>query len=167
MFLRTVYVVFVGIIIAAFVGVGILAFYPEPKAPEPPLSIKYPQNIQITDTAALNQVREEETVYDNTFKQYQAQEQLYNRNVSIISIVISVLILTASLTALQKILIIADGSVLGGVLTLLYGIVRGFGAEDNRFRFIVVSIGLIISLALGYLKFIRQNIKTGQLSLTP
>lgn len=158
MFLRTVYIVFVGIIIAAFVGVGILAFYPEPKAPEAPLSVKYPQNIQIQDVVVLNQIRDEQTNYDNALKAYLTQEQLYNRNVSIISITLAVLTLAISLTLLQKILVFADGSVLGGVLTLLYGIMRGFGTDDNQFRFVVVLIGMVISLALGYLKFIRQTL---------
>ncbi len=59
MFLRFVYVVFVGIIVAAFIGVGVAAFYPEPTRPDAPISVKYDQNVQITDLAVLNAVRAE------------------------------------------------------------------------------------------------------------
>lgn len=155
MFLRFVYVVFVGIIVAAFIGVGIGTFYPEPKAPEPPLSVKYTQNIQISDVNALNQIRQEQQDYDQAFKGYQIIEAEYNRNVSIVSLIAAVLILTISLTLLKQIIIMADGFLLGGVLTLGYSIMRGFGTDDYRFRFVVMSISLAITLALGYLKFIR------------
>ena len=55
----------------------------------------------------------------------------------------------------MSILFIADGLLLGGVLTLLYSVIRGFGTEDNMFRFVVVSVGFAISLFLGYVKFIQ------------
>jgi len=66
----------------------------------------------------------------------------------------------ASLTFFKKILIIADGLLLGGLLTLIYSVMRGFGTEDNILRFIVVTVGLIISLFLGYVKFIRPSEKS-------
>ncbi len=90
-------------------------------------------------------------------KTYFQASQLYNRNVSIISVTAAVIILVASLTLFKRILLIADGLLLGGVLTLIYSIIRGFGTEDNMFRFIVVLIGLITALILGYIKFIRKK----------
>lgn len=62
-----------------------------------------------------------------------------------------------SLTVVKNLIYIADGVLLGGVLTLLYSIVRGFGSQDTMFRFVVVSIGLVIALLLGYIKFIKPN----------
>jgi len=81
--------------------------------------------------------------------------KLYSRNVSIISLAASLLILAIGLVVLYKTTIISDGMVLGGVLTLLYSIVRGFGAEDSLFRFFVVTVGLIVALILGYIKFVK------------
>lgn len=157
MFLKYVYIVFVGIIIAAFVGVGIGTYYPEPKAPEAPLSVKYNQNIQITNLEALNKIRAEQETYDKAFKAYQSREQIYNRDVSIIALAAAVLVLAASLTILKQISVIADGTLLGGVVTLAYSILRGFGTEDYKFRFTVISIGLAVTVILGYMKFIRQK----------
>ncbi len=77
-----------------------------------------------------------------------------------IAVIAAVILVTTSLTLFKKILLIADGILLGGVLTLLYGTVRGFSAENLKFLFLVVSVGLTVSLVLGYLKFIRP-IETG------
>jgi hypothetical protein len=44
---------------------------------------------------------------------------------------------------------------LGGLLTFAYSIMRGFGAEDNRVLFVIVSVGLAVALGLGYVRFLR------------
>lgn len=165
MFLRFVYVVFVGIIVAAFIGVGVAAFYPEPQRPDAPLIVKYGQNVQITDVTALNSIREEQARYETELKAYMASEQVYSRNVSIMTLVAAVLVLIASLTVIKNISVIADGTLLGGVVTLGYSIVRGFATEDNRFRFVVLAASLLITLILGYVKFFQpgeQGRKSGR-----
>jgi hypothetical protein len=48
---------------------------------------------------------------------------------------------------------------MGGVFTLLYGIVRGFMSENDKYRFLVVTIGLIIAIVLGYIRFIKPEKK--------
>lgn len=153
MILRIIYTIFIGVLLATFVGVGITAFYPDPKSPEEPLEIKYcPQNEPTTP-----ELRAKQQEFDSAFKDFRNRQQEYNKNVSIISVAAAIIILIVSLTLLKKIMLIADGLLLGGVLTLIYSIIRGFDSGDNTFRFIVVSIGLIIALILGYLKFIKLS----------
>jgi hypothetical protein len=53
--------------------------------------------------------------------------------------------------------VIADGLLLGGVFTLLYSIARSFGGEDPRYTFMVTSAGLIVTMLVGYVKFIRPT----------
>lgn len=155
MVLRIVYIFFIGVLLATFVGVGIAAFYPGPKAPEPPVSVKYaPPCESFKDEAASQKIRSEQEEFEKTMKAYQTQFERYNRDVSIVSLLAAILILVVSLTLFKKILLIADGLLLGGVLTLVYSIIRGFGSGDNMFRFVVVSAGMIIALFLGYIKFI-------------
>jgi len=135
---KIVYTLFIGILLATFIGVGIAAFYPSPKSPEfkfAPAPYYPPQDA------------------------YMKLSQDYNRNVSIISLVAAILILIISLTVFKSLPVIADGLLLGGVLTLIYSIVRGFNSQDEKFRFIVVTIGLIIAILLGYNKFIRGGSK--------
>lgn len=158
MVLRFVYILFTGVLLATFVGVGIAAFYPSPKTPEPPVSVKYaPPCESAKDEATSQKIRQEQEEFDKVFKAYERQNEKYNRDVSIISLAAAILILIVSLTLFKKILILADGLLLGGVLTLIYSIIRGFGSGDNMFRFIVVSAGLIIALFLGYIKFIKPT----------
>jgi len=62
MVLRFVYIVFIGVLLATLVGVGIAAFYPGPKAPEPPLSIKC-QTLpceNLKDEATFQKIRQEQ-----------------------------------------------------------------------------------------------------------
>ena len=161
MVMKLIYTFLIGIFMAVFVGVGVAAFYPEPKYPEQPLAMKFSSpNVYKTDDATGSaQWRAEMEKFDREEKKFQTESQVYSRNVSIVVIAIAIAIVVASLTVFQKILIIADGLLLGGLLTLIYGVMRGFGAEDNMFRFIVVSIGLFISLFLGYWKFSKPTKK--------
>jgi len=157
MVLKLIYTFLIGIFLAVFVGVGIAAFYSGPKRPETPPSLKYafPDNKE----ALSAEYKAEIDKFDQAEKEYQLQSQTYNKNVSIYSLIASILIVITSLTLFKNILFIADGLLLGGVLTLLYSVIRGFDTQDNMFRFIVVSIGLFISLFLGYTKFIKPTKK--------
>jgi len=74
-----------------------------------------------------------------------------------IALVAAIIILVASLTLFSKIKMIADGILLGGVFTTAYSIIRVLMSEDSKFRFLIVTIGLIIALVLGYIKFVRPK----------
>ena len=52
---------------------------------------------------------------------------------------------------------IADGILLGGVFVTAYGIIRGLMSDSSEFRFLIITIGLIVALVLGYIKFIRPK----------
>lgn len=151
--IRFIYTLFIGVFLALFVGVGISAFYPAPKYPEMPVSIRY-EPLPDTNVKETKEIIEQRKIYDIQEKEYRKKSQLYERNVSTIAVVAAVFFVAISLTLLKKIYLIADGILLGGVLALLYGTIRGFSTEDTRFLFFVVSVGLSISLLLGYLKFI-------------
>ncbi|OGM12071.1 hypothetical protein A2Z22_03180 [Candidatus Woesebacteria bacterium RBG_16_34_12] len=159
MILKLIYTFLIGIFLAVFVGVGIAAFYPGPKFPEQPILLKYCSPEITKDAVQYAEFKSQAEKFDKEEKEYQKQSQIYNRNVSIVSLVASIVIVIASLTFFRTILLIADGLLLGGVLTLIYSVMRGFGSEDNMFRFIVVSVGLFISLFLGYIKFIPRERK--------
>jgi hypothetical protein len=154
MTLKLLYTLLIGIFVAVFVGVGIAAFYPQLKYPEQPVSMKYGYPQPEKDGKMSEEAKAEMEKYDQAQKDFQVKSQTYNRNVSILALVFSIVIVIISLTLFKKIYLIADGLLLGGVLTLLYSVIRGFGSDDNIFRFIVVSVGLVVSLFLGYVKFI-------------
>lgn len=154
MIIKLIYTLFLALLVALFVGLGISAFYPAPKAPE------YPMELQVQDMqkAECNVSVETKALRERNIKAqkaYEEESKIYNRNVSIISLVAAIIILVLSLTLLAKINMIADGILLGGVFAAVYSIIRGIMSENTQFRFIIVVVGLAIALTLGYIKFIR------------
>lgn len=160
MLIKYVYIVFLGLILATFVGVGIAAFYKGPTYPETPATLKYarPYPEATTATPSAEYIKEQEA-YDAQSKEFQKQNDTYNRNVSMMALGFAVLMLVLSLVFFKKITVIADGVLLGGVLTLAYSIVRGFNTNDDIYRFMVVGAGLITAMVLGYLKFVAPQTK--------
>ncbi len=150
MLLRYGYVVFIGILLALFIGVGIAAFYPGPQTPE--YSYPQPKELTATDSATT---RQEDLKQQAEWKQFQVKSEDYNKNVAMIAIVFSLLALVTSLLFAKYISLLADGVLLGSVFTLIYAIIRSFGTQDFKFMFIVISVGLAIALFLGYRKFIK------------
>lgn len=155
MLIRYVYIVFVGILLAAFVGVGIAAFYKGPKYPETPIELRFPAT-KINESTASAEYIQKQLEFDKKSEEYQKQNADYSRNVSIIALVASVVMMVLSLTLFKQILVIADGLLLGGVITLGYSVVRGFGSNDDMVRFLVVSASLVVALTLGYIKFVKN-----------
>jgi len=153
--MKILYAIILGVMLAFFVGLGIEAFYPTEKYPEPPASVQYQKNGPATPEELKIQQN-----YDQQVKDYQTRNEKHARNVSIIAIAASIIYMALSLTILQKTnSVFSDGFLIGSLLTLLYGIVRGFEINDNKFRFIIVTVGLIIAIVLGYIKFVRQKEK--------
>lgn len=153
MVLRVIYSIFIGVLFATFVGVGIAAFYPEERPPEyfgAAKIIAPGQTPSATESAEMQRKEEE---FQKLNKAFQERSRTYNRNVSILALVSAVGIVVVSLAFVRQFQLISDGLLLGGLVTLIYSIVRGFGAQDTIFRFIVVTIGLLLSLVVGYIKF--------------
>jgi hypothetical protein len=162
MILRQIYIVFLGIMLALFVGVGIAAFY---IAPQPPKTTPYippapvmekgsPQN----DQAVMEQQRQWQQEYDA----YDTAQKAYTRNVSIIAIIFAVLFLVISLIFLSKMIILSDGFLFGSLCTLIYSIFRGFESDNSKYRFLVVTVSLLIALIVGYVKFLKTSLVNSQ-----
>ena len=153
MILKLFYTLFLGLLVALFVGLGIDAFYVGPIAPDYPSAL----NLQKTGCGDYPELKAMQEKFDQDQKNFMEQEKIYNRNVSIISLAFAILIMIISLTFFSKIKLIADGILLGGVFTTAYSIIRGLMSENSKFRFLIVTVGLIIALVLGYIKFIRPK----------
>jgi len=152
--LINVYKVFIGLLLAAFVGVGIAAFYPEPKFPDSPYLFEGPP---LRDGELTPEQRQQREDYQRQIREHRDQSAAYSRSVATISAAAAIVFLVVSLTVLRSIPLFSDGFLLGGILTFLYSIGRGFGADDNVFRFIIISLGLVIALVLGYVRFIQPS----------
>jgi hypothetical protein len=155
-FLRAIYVVFLALLIALFYGLGIAAFYEAPKMPVYPKVLETTAAVKAgeTETPAVKQARID---YEKANNDYQKNTELYQRNVSIIALVLAVATLVVSLVFAHRFLLISDGLLLGGGFTLVYSIGSGMAAGDAKYRFIIASIGLLITVVVGYLKFIKPK----------
>ncbi len=151
---KVLYKLFLGIMVALFIGFGISVFYPSPTAPDYPLEL---QNIKSDGmTPAQEKIN---TDYNNQQKTYQTDFTRYSRNVSATAIGFSVILLILASTVLLHVEIIGDGILLGGIFTLLYGIIRAFMSDSSKFQFGAVTVGLIVALILGYWKFLHLEEK--------
>jgi hypothetical protein len=156
--LKVVYSFFLGLLLVVFVGMGVASFYPSPKAPE------YPVVLETGKPNPDEYSKEEQAAdrkYQEDYKAYTQQSNDYNRNVSMIILGAAVILVVLGLTLHAKTDVIADGLLLGGVFTLLYSIGRSFAGDDPKYSFMVTSAGLIITMVVGYLKFIKPQKSAG------
>lgn len=156
--LQFIYTIFIGILVATFIGLGIDAFYGQPKYPEyPKYSTDKPGYISDPNKPYIETEEDKASrvKYESDLEHYNKNIKVYNQNVSIVTLVFSIVILIVSLTLMKNLLLISDGLLLGGVLTLLYSIIRGFMTDSSKFRFSLVAVGLIAAITVGYIKFVK------------
>jgi len=144
--LQIVYTLFLGVMLALFVGFGVQTFYPEPVYPTSSSC-----DFMATPTADQQQKCQDEQ------KAYQDSLEGYNRNVSIIATASAVLMLGLSLLMERKARVVANGAMLGGFFTLLYGVGRGFSSGDTTTTFVTVAVGLLVVILLGYRRFAQRE----------
>lgn len=148
--LKILYTFFLGILIATFVGLGVATFYPQPKYPE------YPRALEVANNQGKPYTQEQQRIFDKYNQEVNKHHDMqnnYDRNVAIITLVAAVALLVVSMVLSPKMDIVSDGMLLGGVFTLIYSIGRSFSANNPKVSFGVVTVGLIITIILGYRKF--------------
>jgi hypothetical protein len=149
--LRFLYALAIGLLVVAFVGFGISAFYPEPAFPEYPRELEFVgEDPTREERALMAEQREKEEAYGERISGY-------NRVVSTVAIGAAVLLLVGSILWLSRLPVIGDGATLGAVFTLFYGLIRAFMTDSERFRFVAVAVGLVVLVALVYWKFARPR----------
>lgn len=148
--LPLLYSFFLGILLALFVGIGVNTFYEAPPSPE------YPVELQ-TSKEFTEEQRQIERTFEASMREYEETLQPYNRNVSIITLVASVLLLVVSMVFGRHLKVIADGIMMGGLFTLIYSIGRGVASGDTKYMFVTISVGLIVVIFLGYRQFIAHD----------
>lgn len=152
--LKLVYAFFLGILLAIFIGVGIETFYPSPVYPE------YPVELNTYGKEMTDAQQQEQQAYDAATREYQDKLGPYSRNVSIIALVSSVVLLAVSLFMEKRLIkVVADGVMLGGLFMLLYSLIRGFEAQDSKYVFVVATVGVVVAIYLGYHRFVEPHEK--------
>lgn len=132
--LRVLYSIGLGIVIVLFVGLGIATFYPAPEA------MDYSSG-------------QASTVREAASTAHKIAMQDYNRNVTIAALVSALIILGASIWSGAKNTVFAGGFLIGGLLTLVYGLMRGLTSGVTAVAFFSVAVGLLVVVYLGHQRF--------------
>ncbi|MDO8914491.1 MAG: hypothetical protein Q7W16_00205 [Coriobacteriia bacterium] len=163
--LQTIFSFFVGLMVLAFIGVGVNTFYefPEQRYSDQEQTLYREQQaiaglkgdpsvLSTSDKAKYDAVQAQ---IDALQKKREAERQIWARNTSIVLVVFATLVMGVSLIRSEQLRVLSNGLLLGGLFTMLYGagwvIVSGSSWE----RFLVILFALVVTIGLGYLKFVR------------
>ena len=80
------------------------------------------------------------------------------QSTSIVLIVLATIAMVVSLVRANRLPVISNGLLLGGIFTMLYGVGWIVATESSITRFLVMSVALVITLALGYVRFVRRAV---------
>jgi hypothetical protein len=164
--LQTIFAIFLGLMVTSFIGVGVYTFYPSParefqndmvrlsRAEQAIRNSKAPDDLTTEDRARLQQVADERARAEDRNR---ASQEGWGRTTSIVLIAFATLAMSISLLRAVQLPVISNGLLLGGLFTMVYGVGWIIATDTSTGRFIVMTVALAITLALGYVRFVRQR----------
>jgi hypothetical protein len=162
--LQILFAVFLGLMVATFVGMGVYTFYPSGlEAIEDQASDlrREQQNLRLgradselsgEQRARLDEVEAQLRQVDATRRD---RQETWARNSSILLVLLSTLVMGISLIRAEQLPVISNGLLLGGVFTMIYGTGWTFASGESQLRFWVTAFALMVTLGLGYVRFVR------------
>lgn len=162
--LRTIFSFFLGLMLVAFAGVGVYTFYPPPDEFRTEIRELDRREEMIRDSRPADQLTEEDRaqIREVTEQRYAVEDAMreaqrpWGRTTSIILMVVATLAMAVSLIRAEQLPVISNGLLLGGVFTMLYGVGWIIATDVSKARFVVMAVALVITLALGYVRFVRS-----------
>lgn len=169
--LQVIYSFFLGLMITAFIGVGVYTFYPSPervygeqmqelyRQEEDILGYESGKGVEESSLtpsqkAELADIREERRQLEDEQRAYSDR---WARNTSIVLIIFATLVMGVSLIRSEQLRILSNGLLLGGLFTMLYGVGWVIASSSSVARFAVMSFALLVTFGLGYVRFVRQR----------
>jgi hypothetical protein len=164
--LHTLFAIFLGLMVTAFVGVGVYTFYPSPDAQfrgrivslgreQEAIRNSRPENaLTPADRAQIQKIANEQNRVQDASR---ASTEAWGGRTSIILVVLATLAMAISLMAAAQLPVISNGLLMGGVFTMLYGVGWVIVSGTSTIRFIVMTFALVITLVLGYVRFVRRR----------
>jgi len=160
--LQTIFSFFLGLMVVALVGVGVNTFYPSPATQyDKELQQLYQKQSTISTKSSVpsatvdaEQAQVQAQINDLQSKSQVAQEP-WMVNTSIILVFFATLVMGISLIRSDQLRVLSNGLLLGGLFTMVYGSGWVIASGSSIARFLVILFALGVTLALGYLKFVR------------
>ena len=161
--LRTIFSLFLGLMFTAFAGVGVYTFYPPSEEFSTQIRDLNRREEIIRDSRPADQLTDEDRaqIQELNLQRYALQdareeaEKPWGRNTSIILMVTATLAMAVSLVRASQLPVISNGLLLGGVFTMLYAVGWIIATDSSIARFVVMAVALLITLALGYIRFVQ------------
>jgi len=163
--LQVIYSFFLGLMVTAFIGVGVNTFFPPPESEyqeqldelesaQEDIEVLYPGSGELTEQEReeIQGIRAE--IRELEEKQ-RAEFETWARDTSIILVLFATLVMGVSLVRSEQLRIISNGLLLGGVFTMLYGTGWVIAAGSSVARFAVMTFALVVTFVLGYVRFVR------------
>jgi len=164
--LQTIFGFFLGLMVTSFIGVGVYTFYPPPdrdlrdrqvtlsRQQQEVQSSKAPNDLTPEDRARIQDLqRDIDSLQDET----RTAGEAWGRRTSIVLIALATMAMAVSLLKAVQLPVISNGLLLGGVFTMVYGVGWIIATDTSTVRFFVMTAALGITLALGYVRFVRQQ----------
>lgn len=173
--LQIIFGIFLGLMVTVFIGVGVYTFHPSPQEQHQRRRVeldrqeqairtaKAPDDLTPADRTRLQEIQSERNRAQDVG---QLAFKAWGRTTSIVLIVLATLTMAVSLVRADQLPVISNGLLMGGVFTMLYGVGWIVVTDTSTTRFVVMSAALVITLALGYLRFVRGQ-TTGTARGTP
>lgn len=172
--LEVIFAFFLGLLITVFIGVGMYTFYPYPNTYSERISDLWDAERDVRNFRPQDQLTEEErkAIREITEERERLTElanserDQWTRTTSALLIALATLVMTISMSVAQALPVLNNGLLLGGLFTLVYGVGWIMTADNSVARFLAVTIALLTTLILGYIRFVRRR-SVDAVSMTP
>lgn len=176
--LQLIYSAFLGVMFAAFIGIGVWTLYPSPSGgnayydySSPEIRAMEAQRNALAQTDWQDMTpAEQDRLVALDMKIQEAYNELYSPteqwsiNTSIILIALAAVGMALSLIQSERALVLSNGVLLGGIFTMAYGTGWAITNSTSVARFWVVAAATLATVVLGYLRLVRVRARGKKLA---
>lgn len=167
--LQTIFSFFLGLMVVAVVGIGVNTFYEAPDQQHRDrinelnrereelyrgneAAEKGEGELSPADRKRADEIDKETS---DIYAEIEKARPAWARNTSIVLIVFATAVMGVSLVRSDQLRVISNGLLLGGLFTMVYGVGMAIFSGESIARFAVIVFALLVTVGLGYLKFVR------------
>ncbi len=155
--IKLFYAVAISCLLILFVAFGVRTVYnapQEPEYPQSPIGVRVPSPVTSGEVSAeVAKYEEEQRRYQEEYERYSDRRADYRRNVFVVVAALGIIAVASGLAIPGRLDAIRLGLVLGGLGTILYGVVQAGEDLDEAgpaLILVVAAIGLSLILFVGY-----------------
>jgi hypothetical protein len=165
--LQTIFSFFLGLMVTAFVGVGVYTFHPPPDKEfegrvrnlnRQEQAVRASRATSELTDAERDEIRDLIDERNDLADASQKAREPWGRVTSVVLIGLATLAMALSLVGADRLPVIGNGLLLGGVFTMIYGVGWIIATDTSITRFVVITVALAITLGLGYVRFVHLAI---------